>query len=335
MNLKDIIPTEKNLSKKTYRENLINYAVVNFWKVFRGAMIIALCYILVYPLLYMISMSFRDLQDMYDESVRWIPKTYTLDNIIRVWEALDYPRVLGNSIFLSFTGSVVSVITCSLAGYGLARFKFRFQGLLLALMFFMIIVPPQFYALSSYLNFRYADFLFIIRILNFIPSVNIEYPSILGSSLTLILPSVFGSGVRSGLYIYIFRQFFKGMPKELEEASYIDGCGYMKTFLKIMVPAAVPAITTCFLFSFVWNWNEYYLSGLFLEGTTTLSSSLVVLQNIIYESEVTGGIVYVDLNRLVLDMQSGALLVVAPVLIVYFIFQRLFVESIERTGLVE
>lgn len=335
MNFSDILPTQNNISKKNYKENVKNYFTGKFWEIFRGAMIIALCYILVYPLLYMISMSFRDLQDMYDVSVKWVPKTYTLDNITRVWEAMDYTTVLGNSIILSFTSAVASVITCALAGYGLARFKFKFQGVLLGLMFFMIIVPPQFFALSSYLNFRYTDFLFIIRLINLVPGVGIEYPSLLGSKLTIILPAVFGAGVRSGLYIYIFRQFFKGMPKELEEASYIDGCGYLKTFVRIMAPSAIPAITTCFLFAFVWNWNEYYLTGMFLEGASTLSSALVVLQNIIYQSEVTGGIVYTDLNRLVLDMQSGALLVVAPVLVVYLIFQRLFVESIERTGLVE
>jgi len=335
MKIKELIPIRKNIEQETYKKVLKNYVVKNAWKIFRGALLIALGYILIYPLIYMVSMSFRGLEDMYDVSVKWVPKTFTMDNITRVWKAMDYPTAFRNTLFLSTVNAVLSVASCGLAGYGLARFKFKFQNVLIGLVFIMIIVPQQFYSLPSYLNFKYADFFFIIQLLNFIPGVNIAHPSLIGSYSTMIIPALFGTGVRSGLYIYIFRQFFKGLPKELEEASYIDGCGYLKTFVRIMAPSAIPAITTCFLFSFVWNWNEYQLTSLFLEGKNTLSSSLVLLKDIIYNMDVLSGTVYVDLTRLVLDMQAGALLVVSPVLIIYLIFQRFFVESIQRTGLVE
>ncbi|MHB1452949.1 MAG: carbohydrate ABC transporter permease [Saccharofermentanales bacterium] len=335
MKLKELFPSAENRSSSSYKKTLVNYIAGKLWIVFRAALLIALCYILIYPLIYMFSMAFRGLVDMYDESVRWVPKTYTLDNVKRVWQAMNYPVAFRNTAFLSVTGACLSVVSCSLAGYGLARFRFRYQNILVGLAFIMIIVPPQFFSLSSYLNFKYADFFFLIKMLNLIPGVDIAHPSLLGSNLTLLLPSMFGAGVRSGLYIYIFRQFFKGMPKELEEAAYIDGCGYLKTFRKIMVPSAVPAITTCFLFSLVWNWNEYQLTGLFLEGKATLSASLVMLKDVIYKMEVLGGNTAIDLNRLVLDMQAGALLVVTPVLIIYLVFQRFFVEGIERTGIVE
>lgn len=335
MKIKELLPTKKNLSNTSYKKTLKAFVVLRFWSVFRGALLIALCYILVYPLIYMFSMAFRDLVDMYDVSVRWIPKNFTMDNVVRVWNAMRYPEAFVNTVVIAGGAAVFSVITASLAGYGLARFKFRFQSLLVGLVFLMIIVPPQFFSLSSYLNFKFADFFYILKAINLIPGVDIAHPSLIGSRMTIFLPALLGAGVRSGLYIYIFRQFFKGMPKELEEAAYIDGCGYFKTFVRIMSPSAIPAFTTTFLFSFVWNWNEYQLTGLFLEGKPTLSAQLVILKDVIYQMEVLDGVVHIDLSRLVLDMQAGSLLVVAPVLIVYLIFQRFFVESIERTGIVE
>ena len=149
----------------------------------------------------------------------------------------------------------------------------------------------------------------------------------------MILPAMLGTGIRSGLYIYIFRQFFKGMPRELEEAAYMDGCGYMSTFLRIMVPSAVSAFVTCFLFSFVWNWNDYQISSMLMETKKTLSSALLSLRSVLLNSEITGE--QPDVTRVLVDLQAGSLLVVTPVLALYLVFQRFFVESIERTGLVE
>lgn len=288
------------------------------WSIFRGALIIALAYILMYPMLYMFSMSFRHIEDMYDVTVRWLPKHYTMDNLSRVFSAIDYPKAFFNTLLLSAVCSLASVAVCSLSGYGLARFKFKGSNALFALMLFTIVVPQQFFIMPTYLNFAEIG--------------------IVDSYWAIILPAVFGAGIRSGLYVYIFRQFFKGMPRELEEASYIDGCGYVKTFLRIMLPSSISAFVTCFLFSFVWNWNDYQITGMLLNRNNhpTLSSSLVMLAKIMQGIDAGDSGVFVpDANRTMLDMQAGALLVVAPVIIVYFIFHRFFIESIERTGLVE
>ena len=303
------------LKKKIF----LNKFLTVFWKIFRALLLIALGYILVYPLFYMLSMTFRDAQDMYDVTVTWIPKHFTMENLARVWDAMEFPAAFGRTLLFSVFCSLFSLVTCSLAGYGLARFKFKGSGALFALMLFTIIVPGQFFILPTYLNFS-----------SFTNITNIQ---ILNTPLSMILPAMLGTGIRSGLYIYIFRQFFKGMPRELEEAAYMDGCGYMSTFLRIMVPSAVSAFVTCFLFSFVWNWNDYQISSMLMETKKTLSSALLSLRSVLLNSEITGE--QPDVTRVLVDLQAGSLLVVTPVLALYLVLQRFFVESIERTGLVE
>lgn len=306
-------------SQSLQKRIFLNKFLTVFWKIFRALLLIALGYILIYPLLYMFSMTFRDAQDMYDVTVTWIPKHFTLDNLQRVIDAMDYPAAFRRTFILSTCCSLLSLVTCSLAGYGLARFKFRGSGILFALMLFTIIVPGQFFILPTYLNFASFSNLTDIQILN--------------TMLSMIIPAALGAGIRSGLYIYIFRQSFKGMPRELEEAAYIDGCGYVATFIRIMVPSAVSAFVTCFLFSFVWNWNDYQISSMLMETQKTLSSALLSLRSVLLNVELTGE--QPDVTRVLVDLQAGSLLVIAPVLALYLVFQRFFVESIERTGLVE
>lgn len=300
----------------TNRKIILNRVLKIGWSIFRAALLIALGYILIYPLLYMVSIAFRDIMDMFDDTVKWIPKHLTLYNLKRVITAMEYPTTLMTTVIVSLGSSIFTIITCSLAGYGFARFKFKGSGFVFALLLFTIIVPQQFFILPTYLNFQKVH--------------------LLESVWSMLIPALFGAGIRSGLCVYIFRQFFKGMPRELEEAAYIDGCGYIKTYLRIMAPSAVSAFVTCFLFSFVWTWNDYQVSGMLMQGKMTLSTALVMLKDLLYnmDASVVGQTVN-DTTRTNIDLQAGALLVVTPVLILYLFFQRFFVESIERTGLVE
>lgn len=308
--------TKKSISlqfRKFKKDVIFHKATSRAWKIFRAALVISLCYILVYPIIYMIVISFRDIQDMYEGSIKWITRNYTLYNITRVYEALKYPQTLLNTVYVSVFSSVLTIITASFTGYGFARFKFPGRNIMFGVLLFTIIVPQQFIILPIYLNFSEMK--------------------LLGSFMAAFLPASFGAGIRAGLCIYIFRQFFKGMPKELEEAAYMDGCGYFKTYLRIMSRLAVPAFVTCFLFSFVWNWNDYQVNALLLVGKNLLSPSLIIMGQLLQNS--SAGQAGFDLTRYQMDLQTGALLAIGPIIIVYLIFQRFFVESIERSGLVE
>ena len=139
--------------------------------------------------------------------------------------------------------------------YGFARFKFPFKNLLFACGILTLMVPMQTIILPCYMNMRCFDPFGLISAFNSVFDKTITI-NLVGKNVAFYLPSLFGAGIRSGLYIYIFRQFFEGMDKALEESAYIDGCGPLRTFLNIMLPNARNAIVTVFLFSFVWHTTE-------------------------------------------------------------------------------
>lgn len=321
------------LEKKRIRHKITQ----GCWSVFRALLLIGLSYVIIYPILYMLTMGFRDVQDLYDTTVHWIPKHFTLDNFVRVFEGMDYPQTLLNTVVISLGCSLLLLVCCSMTAYGLSRFNFRGHGFVFILVLVTIVVPQQFFVMASYENFGQFKFFGILNLYNAITGSNVSV-NLLDTYWSFLLPAIFGIGIRSGLYIYIFHQFFKGLPRELEEAAYIDGCGFIRTFLKVIVPSAVPAFVTVFLFSFVWHWNDYQLSSRFMaEAHRTLSGSLVNLQGLLYQADATFGDIstIVDNNRIVMDRQIGSLLVVGPVILLYLALQKFFTESIERTGLVE
>ena len=303
--------------------------------IFRFFLLVGLGYIILYPMLYMLSMSFRDTVDIYDVSVKWIPKTFTVDNITKISNAIDYPKTLLYTLAFSIFTSLILVFVCSMTAYGLSRFEFKGRELIFATVLLIIVVPQQFFVLPQFLRFRYFDFFGASRLISLFTGEPATI-SLLDTPLTFLLPAIFGIGIRSGLYIFIFRQFFRSMPKELEESSAIDGCGPLKTFLVIVIPNAMPAFVTTFLFSFVWHWNDYQLSSMFLSNMRTLSAYLVNITGYIYKSNAVNGVPTLpDTNQIMVDIQAASFMVVVPVVIIYIVLQRYFTESIERTGLVE
>jgi multiple sugar transport system permease protein len=136
-----------------------------------------------------------------------------------------------------------------------------------------------------------------------------------------------GVGLRAGLFIYIFRQFFRGLPKELEDAAYIDGCGPFSTFIRVMVPNSFQAILTVLILSVVWHWNEYYLTSMFFLNKWTIATSLTGMTNHLNDTNLNP-------YAFVTKMQAGSLLSILPILLMYLVLQKYFTESIERTGIV-
>jgi multiple sugar transport system permease protein len=301
------------------------------WSVFRVLLLFGLSFIVLYPVLYMVSVAFRPNSQLFDPVVVWIPKSLTMENITEVVTAMTYGETLLTTLKLNMVSSLLQVISCAITGYGFARFQFRGKGILLFFVVFTIIVPPQTILLSSYLNYRFFDFFHLGRILSIIPGVSGRV-NLVGTVWTFYLPAIFGYGIRSGLFILIFMQYFRGMPVEIEEAAYIDGYGLFQTFLRIMVPNAGPAILTVFLFSIVWYWNDFYLSGMYY-GKMTVSGALGTLpQLFISVLDWTHGAP--DPYKVVSLMQAGCLLTILPPLVLFILLQKYFTESVERTGIV-
>ncbi|MDQ8734507.1 carbohydrate ABC transporter permease [Paenibacillus sp. LHD-38] len=292
------------------------------WIAFRALLVTGLCFIILYPLIQKLSVVFRNRSDMYDPTVLWIPKSFTLDNVIKAMDAMNYWIAFKNTLFISAGTTLLQVLSCALAAYAFARLRFWGSEVLFFLVIFTIVVPPQTLMIPTYLTYRYFDFFGILGWfgqdgINLIDTV---WPFIMSSSLA--------AGLKNGLYIFIFRQFFRAIPKELEEAAYVDGCGIGATFFRIILPNAIPAFITVILFSFVWQWNDSYFVSLFFNKEQVLSTQVSALTAQIYQT-ITNDPLYVSMI-----LNTGTLLVMAPLIIMYMFVQRYFVESVERTGIV-
>lgn len=300
------------------------------WVLFRILLLIGLSFVILYPLLFMLSTSFKTTADAYDPTVIWLPKEMTLENITLALEGLDFWNSLKNTLLIGGASSVMQVACCAMVGYGFARYHFKESKLLFLCVLFTIIVPPQVISVPQYQMYRFFTIPFIGGWLEQITGLNLSV-NLIDNPLVFYIPAVLGVGIRSGVYIFVFRQFFKGVPKELEEAATVDGCGAMRTFVRIMTPNAGPAFLTVFLFSFVWYWNDYFLASSMLTKHRTLAVALSMLRSGLKEK--MGGEIY---NAFVISakMQAGALLTILPLIILFIFLQRYFTESIERTGIV-
>lgn len=302
-----------------------------FYMGLKYIVLILLAYQLLYPVLYMISASIKDPLDSYDPSVIWIPKNFSATGFIDAFKSMKYLDALKGSLEISLGCAVLDVMSCALAGYGFARFKFPFKNLLFACVILTLMVPMQTIILPYYMNMRYFDPLGLVSAINaaFDKTITIN---LVGKNIAFYLPSLFGSGIRSGLYIYIFRQFFEGMDKALEESAQIDGCGPLRTFLNIMLPNARNSIVTVFLFSFVWHFNEYYLTKQLLG--TNRRTLIVALSSLRVDlAALIGGQTAFDPIRIQTRIQAGCLLAIVPMFLLYIFAQRKLADSIEHIGI--
>ncbi|MCQ6560713.1 carbohydrate ABC transporter permease [Paenibacillus mendelii] len=291
------------------------------WIILRTLLVTGFCFIILFPLFLRLSVAFRSKVDIYDPTVLWIPKHFTLDNLKIAIETTHYFSTLLNTLLISSGTTLIQLAACALAAYAFARLKFRGSGLLFGMVIFTIVVPPQTIMIPLYLTYRYFDFFGLVGLFSGKESVNL-----IDTFWPFLISSATAMGLKNGLYIYIFRQFFRGIPKEIEEAALVDGAGVFKTFYRIMVPNAIPAVVTVLLFSFVWQWNDSYYVSLFLSKVKVLSTGLMDMgvaigaePDPVYQSML---------------MNTGVLLTMAPLIIMYLFVQRYFVESVERTGLV-
>ncbi len=197
-----------------------------------------------------------------------------------------------------------------------------------ALVIFTIIIPPQTMLLTQFLQYQAFDFGGILGLFG----LEID---LLATSWVFVLPALFACGLRNGLFIFIFRQFFLGLPKDLEEAAWVDGCNPLMTFIRIIIPSAGNGIVTVSLFSFVWHWNDYYYSEmLYAKPDIKIKPLIPTMYAERYKlaaSMNAGGADSLDLRGV---MSAAGLLTIIVPLVLYICLQRYFVESIERTGIV-
>lgn len=299
--------------------------------ILRHVFMIGVSYVVLYPMLYMASNAFKPVEQFYDPSIVWLPKSLTLENFQLVAMVIDIAEVLKNTLIIEILPALLSAAVCMMVGYGLARFDFRGKKLVMAGLILTIIVPQQTIATSLYSSYRYFDFLGILGALHkVIPAV--DSINLIGTPWVTILPAVLGVGLKSGIFIFIYMQFFNGLPKELQEAAAIDGCGPMGTFLRIIVPTAKNISIAVLLLSVVWNWNDYYTPSMFIRTKDTIATAMANFQDNL-ENLHNMGVGVTNIQTAQTQIQAACLIAVVPLVILYIILQKRFSEGIENSGL--
>ena len=318
------------ISRKVRSKN----AMIVAGKLIRTFILIGLCFVILAPIVQKLSIAFRDPSDISNPQVAWIPESFSIVNFQIAWELLEYGSSFWNTLILSTVVMLIQIIATAVAGYSFARLKFKGSNLLFYLVIFTLVVPNETLHISRNLFLTNYPFFGI---------------KLVGNMFSMYILAAFGQGIRSAIFIFLFRQFFKNLQIELEESAQVDGAGVIRTFWSVMLPNARGAIVTVGLFAFVWQWNDLYFAGLLNDslgfpllasklgdGTNRLDTVMGtwiaqgrdVLQSI-GDSEIKTDPLFRSLIA-----NTAALLMMLPLLIGYFFVQRQFVESIERTGIV-
>ena len=296
--------------------------------IFKFLLLLGISFVILYPFYTKISTSFMSKPDFVDVTVKLIPKRPTLDIYKEVIVQKNYVKGLMNTTTLSLICALLQTFICSLIGYGFAKYKFKGSKLFFALVVLTMIIPHDTLSLSMYMKFRYFDFGFgkegLMSLLG-MKSLNLTK-----TYWPMVVLSLGGLAFKNGLYIFMMRQFFRGVPDELEESAYIDGYGPLKTFFKIIIPISIPMMITIFLFAFAWQWTDnFYVETFMAQRDFTLMPDLI---KDIPESLKTTEAGYQTFNTAIRN--TAGLMIIAPLLVLYLFCQRYLIQGIERSGIV-
>lgn len=251
------------------------------------------------PFYWMVISALKSKADVFSVPVQWFPTTIHWENFV---EAINYPGFpfflfLWNSIFYAGTVTIGTVLSCALVGYGFARLRFPGRDFLFIITVSTLMIPT---------------------IVTFIPTfILFKSVGLLGSYAPLILPSFFGSG----FFIFMMRQFFLSLPGELADAARVDGAGEFRIFWQIMLPLVRPALIVMAVFTFLWTWHEFFQPLIYLSDSNQYPLSL--------------GLFAFRTRRLTEWnlMMAGATLTTLPLVVIFFVAQRYFLEGIKMTGI--
>lgn len=302
------------------RKRFFNLAKTRkFWKEFVGkvfiyTMLTDFALVFLIPIAYMIITGIESPIDFADPDVTWIPRRalYT-DNMKTGFAALDYWNTLWYTVKIVGLCTLGHIISGALVGYALGRLKFLGRGVIFAFVLVTLIVPAQ--ALLTMMFQIYVEFF---------PN----WPDI----YRIVIPCFFGCGLNGGIFIFIFRQVYAGLPKELEEAAMIDGCGIFQTFRRIMLPLTSSAILVCVVLSVVWHWNDLFEPTKYIITLNANSQTLMSLRfyNIFLATNPVFGVTNYTGEQ---PKMFCVFLSLLPVLIMYMFIQKYFMESVANTGI--
>jgi multiple sugar transport system permease protein len=273
-------------------------------------LLISFSYIYLYPLFFMMINSLKSVDDLINPGVQWIPTALIWENYERAFQVLNLPESLIDSTIYVLKVSISATLSSALIGYGFARFEFPLKKLFFAIMLATFILPQQVTMVANMLIFKDLQ--------------------IISTEWAMLLPAMTGQGINAAIYILIFYTFYKTIPGILIESAEVDGAGQLRIFRSVILPLAIPSFVIVFLFSFVWYWNESFITGLYVGDKVTLPLWLQAFRAS-YESIFPPGTPGAELNEAIL--LAGNMLTILPLLLLYFFGQRLFTQSIDKTGI--
>lgn len=293
-------------------------------------MIITMSYLFMFPLYYMLVVSFQRPDLAVDPTSVYVPKAFSTEAYKIAFKQLDYKNSALLSLIISVLSTALATISCSLTGYAFARFEFKGKKIAFLFVMLLIVIPPQQIIVPQYLMYKSFNFGGLLSLFG------VEL-NLLNTPFVFVLPSMFSVGLKAGIFIFIFRQFFLGQPRELEEAAKIDGCGALQTFIKVMAPLAKPAFVVVIMLCIIWHWNDYYSSSMFF--IDKIKPVMVCLERLRQNVVEFGSLPVLPKGNytpvmLRMYLQAGVVLTITPPLFLYVFMQRQFVESIDRTGIV-
>ena len=330
--------------KLTFKERMMKkLSASNTWitvgvNVLKFILMLGISFVIIYPFIARIAGSFMSHKDVIDSTVALIPKNPTLEIYKAIIAENHYVEALTNTIVLSLLCAFIQTIISCLVGYGISKFKFKGNKLIMALVVFTMIVPHKALSLCMRMHFSQFDFFKL-----FVWDTPGLFELVLGKSLSVtdtfapyIIMSFAGLAFKNGLYIYLMRQFFKGVPDELEESAYVDGSGVFRTFFQIIIPLSIPMMITIFLFSFSWQWTDEFYARIFLPAGDGSEFKVYMMPDVyknlpksIFKTGMVGGDIYQNVIQ-----NTGGMMIIAPLIVVYLFCQRYLVQGIERSGLV-
>lgn len=265
-------------------------------KIFIHIMLIGLSVLSLIPFIWMVLTSFKTAGEVFKLPMTWLPERFMWQNYLYMWQNAPWSQYFMNTVFVTIMVIAGQLMTCSLAAYAFSRLKFKGRDIIFFIYLGTMMIPFQVVMIPTFK---------IIKIL-----------SLINTLWAIIVPSCF-----SAFGVFLLRQFFLGIPVELEEAAKIDGCGYMKIFWEIIIKNSKPAITTLVIFTFMGTWNDFLRPLIFLnlQETWTLALGLAKFQ----------GTYVTQWN----EMMAGSLISMLPVLIIFLFGQKYFVEGITMTGI--
>lgn len=281
-------------------------------------LLLGLSFVFLYPFLYMISKSLMTNDDLNNFMVVWLPRSLHFQNYATAAKLMNFARGFGNSLFVTLIATAGQLLSCSMAGYGLARFRFPGRTACFFVVILAMIIPTQTIIVPLYLLYAKLGWL--------------------NTFLPLIVPAFLGYGLKGALFIFIFRQFYSGLPKELEEASQIDGCGFLRTYGYIVFPVARSAFMVVLVLALVWHWADYFEPSIFVSKADLqlLSSGLNNISNALTLASDTLETVYDINDNNALNnavVMAGTFMTVAPMIVMFAFLQKKFIQGVERTGL--